>query len=223
MKPLVSCVLPTKDRAKYIPTAIRSYQSQTYPAKELIIIDNGTDETQSLIPPDPTIFYRQVPGKWSTGEMRNFCVKHAQGEIICHFDSDDWSAPERVQDQVTRLGAFGVVTGYHTMLFYDVRDGRSYYWHWVQTPIRYALGTSLCFRRAWWEHHPFPGIRVGEDLRFFQHAIREAPRMVTTVPSGQMMVALVHDHQTSRKTLTKMSYVPVPVTALPRAFPCGSI
>lgn len=222
--PLVSCLLPTKNRAAYISQAIQSYQSQTYPAKELIILDNGHDDTASLVPVDPSIRYQRVPGSKTTGEMRNLCAKLAQGEIFCHFDSDDWSAPERVSDQVARLGTFGVVTGYHAMLFYDERDGRCYLWQmpYVPTRIRFALGTSLCYRRAWWEHHPFLPLQVGEDNRFFQQAQRVAYRLVTTVAAGALMVARVHDQQTSRKSLTKTSYAPMPPTCLPPAFPCGS-
>jgi len=219
---LVSCILPTKNRAAFIPQAIRSYQSQTYPHKELIIVDNGTDQTKSLIPTDdPSIQYFTIAGIQFTGDMRNACVNRAKGEVICHFDSDDWSAPERVTDQVTRLGEHGVVTGYNSMLFYDIRDGRCYRWSFSQSPLRYVLGTSLCYTREWWRHHPFPGLLVGEDLRFFQTAQREAGRLVTAVPAEGKMVARVHGHQTSHKSLNKSSYAPMPPMALPKEFPCA--
>lgn len=220
---LVSCVLPTRNRAAFIPHAIRSYQSQTYPFRELVIVDNGTDETASLIPDDPTIRYVRVTGPQTTGEMRNLCGQHAQGDIICHFDSDDWSAPERVADQVARLGVTGVVTGYHSMYFYDERDGRCYQWQTKSSPPTYVLGTSLCYLRQWWNTHRFWPISVGEDVRFFKHVCRVARRNAYTAPAGPLMVARVHDHQTCRKTLTRTSYVPVPRQALPEAFPCGSI
>lgn len=223
--PLVSCILPTKDRAAFIPYAIQSYQSQTYPAKELIIVDNGDDSTEAMVQLHASvdIRYYRVSGNLTTGEMRNLCAKYAQGEFICHFDSDDWSAPERVTDQVTRLGLFGVLTGYHAMLFYDERDDKCYQWSMPHSPVRYALGTSLCYRRVWWKYHPFHSLRIGEDMRFFQQALREANRLVETVPAGPLMVARVHNHQTSRKTLNRTSYRPVPTTVLPQGFPCGSI
>jgi len=182
-------------------------------------VDNGTDATEALIPPDPSIRYTKVTGTLSTGEMRNLCVKQAQGKFICHFDSDDWSAPERVADQITRLGVFGVVTGYDSMLFYDERDGQCYQWSYP-APIRFALGTSLCYRKAWWDHHPFHALRVGEDVRFFMQAIREANRLVLTAPANHLMVARVHNQQTSRKTLNRTSYKPVPPVHLPPLYPC---
>lgn len=179
------------------------------------------DNTESLIPMDPTIKYFRAVGGLTTGDMRNVCAQYARGTIICHFDSDDWSAPERVTDQVTRLGEHGVVTGYNSMLFYDMRDGRCYRWHFSQAPIRYVLGTSLCYRREWWRHHPFPSVSVGEDIRFFTQAQREANRLVLSSPAEGMMVARVHDYQTCRKSLNKTSYMPMPKQALPQAFPCA--
>lgn len=205
----------------FIPHVIRSYQSQTYPHKELVIVDNGNDATESLIPfaTDPTIRYARVAGQLTTGEMRNLCAKYANGEYICHFDSDDWSAPERVTDQVLRLGMFGVVTGYHSMLFYDERDGKCYHWQIPQHPIRFALGTSLCYRREWWRHHPFQKLRIGEDVMFWRKAMHEAQRLVPTADAQRMMVARVHGDQTCRKSLKPNSYRPVPTTYLPHGYP----
>lgn len=221
--PLVSCVLPTRNRAAFIPQAIRCYQSQTYPHKELVIVDQGDDATATLLPPDASIRYVRASGHLTTGDMRNLCATHARGQFICHFDSDDWSAPGRVTDQVTRLGTFGVLTGYHSMFFYDERDGHCYHWQIHGTPITYALGTSLCYTRDWWRKHPFLSIRIGEDVRFFQRACVEARRFVQTAPAGKLMVARVHNHQTSRKSLSPQSYQPVLPQMLPEAFPCGSI
>lgn len=220
--PLVSCILPTKDRAVFIPQAIQSFRSQTYPNLELLILDNGDDETEDLIPAQSNIRYAKVPGKQTTGEMRNLCVRYAEGSIICHFDSDDWSAPERVTDQVTRLGTHNVVTGYTSMLFYDERDGQCYHWATTGSHVRYVLGTSLCYRRDWWRHHPFSPLRVGEDIRFYQNALRAAWRLVPTAPAEKLMVARVHNDQTSRKSLNPASYRPVPKTMLPQGFPCVS-
>jgi glycosyltransferase involved in cell wall biosynthesis len=217
-------VLPTKNRAAFIPHAIQCFKAQTYPRKELIIVDNGEDATASLISDmDFSIRYFKVEGPKTTGEMRNLCAVHARGEFIAHFDSDDWSAPERVIDQVTRLGDHGVVTGYHSMLFYDIRDGKTYHWQMPHSPVRYVLGTSLCYRREWWRHHQFNHVQVGEDIRFFMDACRLARRLVTSAPAEKLMVARVHNHQTSHKSLNRTSYAPMSPLSLPVTFPCGSI
>jgi glycosyltransferase involved in cell wall biosynthesis len=215
---LVSCVLPTCNRARLIPRAIHSYQSQTYPHRELIVLDNGCDGTERLIPSQPDITYRRIIGHRTTGEMRNLCAERAQGEIICHFDSDDWSAPERVADQVERLAqSDGVLTGYKSMLFYDERVGQVYQWAWYNGPP-FALGTSLCYTKLFWMAYKFLHIRVGEDFRFTQTALRQFPGRVTTVHGQQMMVALLHDQQTSFKNLASPNYQKAGLQVLPQAF-----
>jgi len=216
---LVSCILPTKNRAHYIGQAVRSYLSQTYSRLELIILDNGDDDTEAHIPDCMTVIYLKVTGKRTTGEMRNLCVEQARGSIIVHFDSDDWSAPDRVADQVKRLGIGRILTGYSSMYFYDDRDGKAY--EWSNGKCRYHLGTSLCYRKAWWEDHPFPLMQVGEDFRFVQTAIRHHDRQVLAVPAGQLMVARIHPGSTSPKNLKSLRYQPVSLSKLPKAFLCA--
>ncbi len=40
-QPLVSCIMPTANRQRFIPTAISLFLRQDYPEKELVIIDDG--------------------------------------------------------------------------------------------------------------------------------------------------------------------------------------
>ncbi|MFZ6035601.1 MAG: glycosyltransferase [Patescibacteria group bacterium] len=50
MKPVVSIIIPTYNRAAYLPRAISSVVEQSYSAWELIIIDDGsTDATQEVV------------------------------------------------------------------------------------------------------------------------------------------------------------------------------
>ncbi len=42
--PLVSCLMITKNRVNIAKCALRSFMSQSYPHKELIILDDGEDE-----------------------------------------------------------------------------------------------------------------------------------------------------------------------------------
>src|SRR5512146_1559944 len=200
---MVSCVLPTRNRAAFIGMAIESYQSQTYPVRELIVLDNGDDETESLIPADSSIRYVKICGQKNTGQMRNACNELARGEIICHFDSDDWSAPERIADQVQRLAESGCpVTGYHSLLFCDA-SGRGY--EFRAQPNRYVCGTTLCYLKSWWAGHRFPPICKGEDTAFVRdaaHFRRTAKGLARALISAEvrgMMVARVHDSNTSPK------------------------
>lgn len=43
VRPLISCVLPTYNRRRFIPLAPQCFLSQDYPDKELLLLDDGTD------------------------------------------------------------------------------------------------------------------------------------------------------------------------------------
>ena len=58
--PLVSCVMPTFDRRSFVPQAVRYFLRQDYPAKELIIVDDGPEPVSDLLPPDPRIVYHRL-------------------------------------------------------------------------------------------------------------------------------------------------------------------
>src|SRR5262249_52104675 len=47
--PLVSCIMPTFNRRQYVTEALRSFQQQDYPNRELIVVDDGSDAIQDLI------------------------------------------------------------------------------------------------------------------------------------------------------------------------------
>ena len=218
MQPLVSCILPTHNRAHLIQIAIDSYLSQDYLHKELVIVDSGSDDTEARIPKQPSIRYFKTSPAGSepqAGTMRNRCCEKVWGELICHFDSDDWSAPSRITDQVEALQD-GILIGYCDMLFYDVRDAQTYYWS-ISTQ-RFALGTSFLYRKDWWQQHPFEDLPIGEDFKFFYEALRLAGGRVQTPSVKQMMVALVHEGQTSPKNITSSSYQKVAASHLPEAF-----
>ena len=102
----------TRNRRQWLPRAIRCYQQQTYPCCELLIIADGED-VRDLLPADPTIRYLYVTGKTEIGAKRNFGVERAAGEIVAHWDDDDYSAPGRLADQIARmLESQRPVTGY---------------------------------------------------------------------------------------------------------------
>ena len=53
--PLVTCLLPTADRRDLVPNAIRQFLEQDYPWRELIILDDGENSVEDLVPNHPNI------------------------------------------------------------------------------------------------------------------------------------------------------------------------
>jgi hypothetical protein len=72
-------------------------------------------------------------------------------------------------------------------------DG-SRWWKYLGTR-NYALGTSLCYRREWWEVNKFPALQIGEDNAFVENAARR--RQLVTEDAGELMYATIHPGNTS--------------------------
>ena len=196
--PFVTCIMPTANRRRLVPQAIRYFERQDYSERELLIIDDGDDPVADLIPVDARIRYHRLPARQSLGAKRNLACAEARGEIILHWDDDDWMAPWRVSYQVktllmnSEIGACGLAQLY----FFDPR--RSTAWLYAQPPgmRAWVSGNTLCYRRQLWDQHRFPDINEGEDTVFVWSL---AEREVLRLPEPGFYVALVHPGNTSPK------------------------
>ena len=94
--PLVSCVMPTSNRSRYVPMAIKLFLAQNYDGAELLIVDDGSEPVEALIPEHPRIRYVYLQDNMSLGAKRNVCCDLAQGQIIMHWDDDDCFANWRL-------------------------------------------------------------------------------------------------------------------------------
>ena len=72
--------MPTFQRRAFIPNAIRYFLRQDYNAKELIVVDDGDDTVEDLIPNDNRIRYLRLHQKMKLGAKRNFACNEARGE-----------------------------------------------------------------------------------------------------------------------------------------------
>lgn len=154
----------------------------------------SSGETVSdLIP--PTVRHLHLGGKPTVGALRNAGCAAAAGELIAHFDDDDFSHPKRLEDQVRRLISSGKsVTGYRAMRF---TDGAR--WWRYSGSADYALGTSLVYRRDFWERNRFPDLHVGEDNQFVSRA--RACGAIVTADAGDMQWATNHAGNTSPRSV----------------------
>ncbi len=106
--PKVSCVMVTADRVELCARAIWCYQQQTYPNKELVILDNGHTSMAALLEglPAEEVRYKKIDRTPDLilGALRNDALDMATGEfIIPQWDDDDWYHPDRIQIQVDVL------------------------------------------------------------------------------------------------------------------------
>jgi glycosyltransferase involved in cell wall biosynthesis len=186
--------LLTKNRREWLPHAVACYTAQTYANRELLIVADSSDDLGDIALPDCRVLF--VPK--NVGAKRNAGCAVAAG-VIAHFDDDDHSEPGRLAGQIAKLLASGKsVTGYHTM---KVTNGKDWWQYQSPTPQGAALGTSLCYTKAFWAKHRFEEIQCGQDEAFVCAAVRE--RQLITEPDQDLMYFTAHSGNTSPRQLPR--------------------
>ena len=90
--PLVSIIMPTKNRLELLGRALDSVLAQTYRNWELIVVNDGGDDVAPVIDSRSSRgSVRCIRLEQSGGQAaaRNLALQAAQGEIICYLDDDD--------------------------------------------------------------------------------------------------------------------------------------
>src|SRR5439155_1101273 len=129
--------------------------------------DDGTDHVEDLVPSDERVRYVRLGARQRVGAKRNVACGLARGELIAHWDDDDWYAPNRLALQVGALLEHEAeVCGASTALYHDLRNGRAWRYVYPADQPPWLAGGSLVYTRASWRRQPFADIDVGEDAYF---------------------------------------------------------
>lgn len=193
---LVSAIMPTADRRRYIPDAIRRFLAQDYPDKELIIVDDGDDPVGDLVLKDPQIRYVFDKPRRLLGDKRNFCCQLAHGEVIAHWDDDDYYASWRLTRQVNELRKGFDICGLADPLLFHQEENRAYQlqFPWQKTKP-WLYGATFCYRKDLWDGHRFDSTRHrAEDDQFVNSLQWEQVSMMQQ--EWGMFIALKHTTNT---------------------------
>jgi len=202
--PLVSCIMPTANRHKYIPFAIKNFLKQDYLHTELVIIDDGKESVSSLIPADERIRYYFMDPIGTLGAKRNYACDKAHGEIIMHWDDDDWYAPDWVRRQLYYLESSGAdICGIEHVHFYSTLTDTL----WEGTAENrnnpharaWLSGATIAYRKSFWELHPFKDKQTAEDDDF----IRKSGAKVFAHDYIDGFIAVLHPDNTTTKYFEK--------------------
>ena len=197
-QPLVSCIMPTADRRVFVPHAIRYFLRQKYPNRELIILDDGSDPVADLIPPDPRIRYHRMEQRRTMGAKHNMACELARGEIIAHWDDDDWTADWRLDCQVEELLKHPPMTlcGLSRLLFFNPTANRAWEYAYPAAERPWVCGNTFCYRKTFWDGHRFPDMNEGADT-VYVWGLHDAK--VLPLADHRFLVAIVHSGNTSPK------------------------
>jgi O-antigen biosynthesis protein len=194
--PMVSCIMPTRNRWDFVLQSIRYFRRQDYPSRELIIIADSNGHFEFEHRRDELIRYISLPGEATIGAKRNRGCELARGSIIMQWDDDDWYAPGRIRVQTTPLiNGTADISGLIAGLVFDV--DRWEFWR-CSAALRKSMfygdihcGT-LAFRRSLLSDGLcYPDQSLAEEAWFLHRAAQRGAR-VCRIPGESLFIYVRH-------------------------------
>ena len=144
------------------------------------------------------------------GELRNLACDASRGDIIIHWDDDDWSARWRVRYQLEELAAApeASLCGLASVIFTNQPQTHAWLYQYPYAERRWIAGGTLCYHRSFWRAHQFQSTNEGEDTHFVWTA---APEQLHACEVNTFYVAQVHDRNTSPKVVDGPLWSPYPL------------
>jgi glycosyltransferase involved in cell wall biosynthesis len=153
LEPLVSVIIPTRNRAHTLKRAIDSILADPYPAKEIVVADGAsTDDTVALLKSyGDKVSWVSEPDNGEY-DARNKCLKRCTGEYIRYMSDDDILVAGSLgvaSDVLTKNKDIDVLFG-QTTLYFESPDGST-----VVSDGRLRMIESITLKNFLTGEHPF--------------------------------------------------------------------
>ena len=205
MKPNVSVVMPVFNSAATLSDAALSVLSQTYKNFELIIVDDGSEDStrhllRDIADMDGRVRVHRNQTNQGISFSRNLGVNIALGEWVAFIDSDDMWKPDKLEKQLMFIDEHQAVFSYTASTFMN-KNGVSYgYVMPAEFKTNYDLllksnlisCSSVIAKREILARHPMPDDRMHEDYAAWLSVLREVghaygldePLLIYRIASG---------------------------------------
>jgi glycosyltransferase involved in cell wall biosynthesis len=198
--PLISCIMPTHNRRAFIGLALACFDAQTYPSRELVVIDDGSDPVGDLLEGRPGVRYARISTRITLGAKRNLACEIAQGDLIAHWDDDDWYNPRRLSEQIAPLLAQQCdITGLVTTHVLEMPFAR--FWT-LSGDLHHRMfmgdvvGGTLMFAKSLLRQGiRYPEMNLAEDAALIRQFTQRRKR-VQRIPNPGLFVYVRHGHNT---------------------------
>jgi glycosyltransferase involved in cell wall biosynthesis len=133
-KPLVSILIPTYNRCKFIAECIDSALAQTYENIEIILVDNASsDETWEICKSyaQKSSQIKIYRNEENIGPVRNWirCLNNANGEFVKFLFSDDKIYPTCIEKLLRRIKNPNIGFAYCSALIGKDEEMAKYFYH----------------------------------------------------------------------------------------------
>jgi glycosyltransferase involved in cell wall biosynthesis len=179
--------MATKDRPRFVRQAVRYFQRQSYPDKELILVDDGRQPVEDVLCEDPRIRYIRLAERTTLGAKLNIGIEACQGSIIQKLDDDDYYAPEFLNVTVAAItdeDPQQTIAACDCFLILIAATGKL-----VFSGYGWSAGPTLCFHRRLWEKQPFRNVPRAVDWWFLKD---HSPRRVR-IQQPELFILVRHD------------------------------
>jgi glycosyltransferase involved in cell wall biosynthesis len=156
-EPSVSVIIPTYNRARFVPSAVQSVLDQTFQNVEIIVVDDGsTDDTRRALEPFGKKIRCLVTENKGPAHARNIGMKAASGKYVAFLDSDDLYLPGKLEWEISFLEAHpevgmvftefsatdgsGILEEYHLRTFHGIYDRKG----WLYENVFPLKGEFIC-------------------------------------------------------------------------------
>lgn len=184
-KKIVSVIVPVYKAESFIGKCIESILGQTYRDLELILVDDGSPDRSGAICDEYAAKDERIcvihTSNHGVSHARNTGLDRATGEYVCFVDSDDWIAPNYIQNLLPEQGEDLVHGGYVRMangvmiekVFIQAHTTNRSQWkenfeeNWLKGALMAPWGNS--YKRAIIEKHHIrfhTDIDIAEDTVF---------------------------------------------------------
>lgn len=181
MKPTVSIIMATYNRAHLIVEALESIMKQSFRDWECLIIDDGgTDNTKEVInfilEKDNRFDFFQRTNKYQKGlpGCRNYGLDLAKGERIIFFDDDDIVHPDNLKKGLEVLEYYNVDFCHYQKLVYEGQKNifeskpitvkQNLTLNDLENVVTQKIGLASC--TVLWNKKCFEKVRFNENLLY---------------------------------------------------------
>lgn len=213
----IACLLPTRDQPHLIHLAIYSFLQQTHADRTLHILDDGDLPGVYGIPRLENVVYTWTPGiKATLGAKLNAMARAATAPVLCNWDGDDWSSPDRLAHQLETLTrAKAQMTGFTSLYYWDETTLQAHRWEYKRGNI-YACGSSQMYTREWALKHPMLDRTLAVD--WWAADLAAKAKALAAEPGEPYLVARYHHMSTWQRDLAHSGMPQVDAALLPPNF-----
>ena len=226
--PKISVIIPTQNRTHLLPAIIDCFNQQTWRNKELLILDNtpnGKEAIEQLQKQYPNIHLWHIHEICSIGSKRNQLIQKASGELIAHFDDDDYYSPTYIETlakalinsnaDLLKLSAWfclhepSKTLGYwdttrtdlpHTTFTGNENPAahhQTFTWKQYKSFLT-GYGFSYMFTKKAWDSTKFDDISFGEDSRFCEKIASQKACIKHLKDTQGICLHVIHSKNSSR-------------------------